>query len=149
DIQVEQQAIDQARGLQFAYRGNGGKAEVKGIELEISAYPTEGLTLGAGVNYLEAKLTEDLPIPEDGLDGDAIPYVPDLTLSFNARYEHPLPNGWMGFVGGDWSYVDNVTNRLRSTDRYFRVSSSYSITNLRVGIQGDDWTATASVNNLF
>lgn len=149
NIQVEQQAVDQVRGLQFAYRGNGSAAEVKGVELEIAAYPVDGLNLGAGINYLKAELTEDMPILEDGLAGDAIPYVPDLTLNFNARYEHPLPNGWTGFVGGDWSYVDNVRNRLRPTDRYYRVSESYSITNIRAGIQGEDWSATIAVDNLF
>ncbi len=149
DIQVEQAAVEAGTGISFAYRGNGGGAEVKGIEFELSAYPTDGLSLGMGVNYLKAELTEDMPLIEDGRKGDAIPYVPDLTLNFNARYEAPLPNGWNGFVGGDWSYVGSISNRLSPTDRYYREAKSYTLTNLRVGVKGDDWSATLAVNNVF
>ena len=149
DIQVRQQATAPG-GLTFTYRGNGGAAEVKGVELELQAYPTESLQVGFGVNYSDAKLTEDLPIPADGQAGDDIEFVPDITLNLNSRYQWPIgARGWTGFVGGDWAYVDEQTNRLRPTSPQFREIDSYSILNLRIGLEGEDWTAILGVDNVF
>jgi outer membrane receptor protein involved in Fe transport len=67
DIQVRQQATVPS-GLTFTYRGNGGAAEVRGLELELQAYPTDALQIGATFGYTHAELTEDLPVPVDGLD---------------------------------------------------------------------------------
>ncbi len=152
DIQVRQQAraTGQNAGLQFTFRGNGGAAEVTGVELEIQALPLEGLQLGMGFNYNNAELTEDLPIPTDGLDGDNIEFVPEFTLSLNTRYERAIGiRDWTGFIGGDWSYIDEQANRLRPTNRQFREFDSYSILNLRAGINGDDWSATLGIDNVF
>jgi outer membrane receptor protein involved in Fe transport len=146
DIQVSQFA-NSASGLRFSYRGNGGKAKVKGVELEMSASPTESLQLGLGLAYTDSKLEEDLPIPTQGLAGDPLPYVPEWTGSVNARYSWPVFSGWQAFVGGDLSYTDQSANRLRSTDRYYRVLEAYEILNLRLGVQGDTWTTVLSIDN--
>jgi iron complex outermembrane receptor protein len=147
DIQVSQFA-NSASGLRFTYRGNGGKAKVQGVELEMTARPSESLQFGLGLAYTDSKLEEDLPIPTQGLKGDPLPYVPELTGSVNARYSWPMFQDWEGFVGGDWSYVDESANRLRSTDRYYRKLEAYDILNLRVGLQGGDgWMTVLSVDN--
>lgn len=150
DIQVTQRAIAPS-GLQFAYRGNGGAAEVTGIELELQAYPTEVLQLGATFGHLNAELTEDLPVLTDGLDGDKLPYVPEYTFGINARYEFPLFTelGGTGFTGGDVTYQDGQTNRLRPTDPTYREMDSHTIVNLRVGVEADMWSAIVGVNNAF
>ncbi len=147
DIQVSQFA-NSTTGLRFTYRGNGGKAKVQGVELEMTARPTDSLQLGLGLAYTDSKLEEDLPIPTQGLKGDPLPYVPELTGSVNARYSWPMFQDWEGFVGGDWSYVDESANRLRSTDRYYRKLEAYDILNLRIGLQGGDgWMTVLSVDN--
>jgi iron complex outermembrane receptor protein len=147
DIQVSQFA-NSASGLRFTYRGNGGKAKVQGVELEMTARPSESLQFGLALAYTDSQLEEDLPIPTQGLKGDPLPYVPELTGSVNARYSWPMFQDWEGFVGGDWSYVDESANRLRSTDRYYRTLEAYDILNLRIGLQGGDgWTTVLSVDN--
>lgn len=150
DIQVLRRAIAPS-GLQFAYRGNGGAAEVKGLEFEFSAYPTDSLQLGATFGWTEAELTEDLPVLNDGRDGDQIPFVPEYTFGLNARYEFPAPavSGATAFIGGDLTFQDDQTNRLRPTDPTYREIDSHTITNLRIGVQGDAWSAIAGVNNVF
>jgi outer membrane receptor protein involved in Fe transport len=147
DIQVSQFA-NSSNGLRFTYRGNGGKAKVKGAELELAARPTPSLQLGLGLSYTDSKLEEDLPIPEQGLKGDPLPYVPQWTGSVNARYSWPMFESWEGFVGGDWSYTDDTANRLRSNDRYYRKLDAYQVLDLRVGLQGGDgWLTVLSVDN--
>ncbi|MDY6946375.1 MAG: TonB-dependent receptor [Pseudomonadota bacterium] len=150
DIQVSQFA-DSATGLRFTYRGNGGKARVKGAEFELSAHPIDALTFGLGMSYNDSKLTENLPIPTQGLSGDSLPYVPEWTGSINARYSYPLPGDeWEAFVGGDWSYTDDTSNRLRPTDRYYRKLEAYDILNLRAGLQSiNGWTTVLSVDNVL
>jgi outer membrane receptor protein involved in Fe transport len=147
DIQVSQFA-NSTNGLRFTYRGNGGKAKVQGVELELAARPTQALQFGLGFAYTDSKLEEDLPIPEQGRKGDKLPYVPELTGNVNARYSWPMFQNWEGFVGGDWSYVDDTANRLRPTDRYYRKLEAYDILNLRIGLQGGDgWQTVLSVEN--
>lgn len=149
DIQVSQFA-DSATGLRFTYRGNGGEAKVEGVEFELSAHPTDALQFGLGFSYNDSKLTQNLPIPTQGLADDPLPYVPEWTGSVNARYSHPILDGaWEAFVGGDWSYTDETSNRLRSTDRYYRTLEAYDILNLRAGIQGNGWTTVLSVDNVL
>ena len=77
---------------------NAGKAEVKGIELEISAAPVAGLTLGAAVGWQKAKYKEfTTDIDGDGINDDAsflkLRNAPNWTASANARYEFP-PTSW-------------------------------------------------------
>jgi outer membrane receptor protein involved in Fe transport len=149
DIQVSQFA-NSATGLRFTYRGNGGEAKVEGAEFEMTAHPTEALQFGLGFSYNDSRLTQDLPIPTQGLAGDPLPYVPEWTGSVNARYARPiLEEGWEAFIGGDWSYTDETANRLRSTDRYYRKLEAYDILNLRAGIQGNGWTTVLSVDNVL
>jgi iron complex outermembrane recepter protein len=150
DIQVRRKAVNTATGVQYDFRGNGGTAKVKGIELETQVRPIAGLEFGGSLAYTDAKLTEDLPVLDDGRKGDRIPYVPKWTFSANARYEMRLGEGVSGFVGGDWSYTGSSGNRLRPTDRYYRVNQSYGITNLRVGVELDnDWDIVLSLKNVF
>jgi outer membrane receptor protein involved in Fe transport len=147
DIQVSQFA-NSTNGLRFTYRGNGGKAKVKGFELEVAAYPTDALQLGLGLSYNDSKLEESLPIPTQGLAGDRLPYVPQWTGSVNARYSWPMFQSWEGFVGGDWAYTGDTANRLRPNDRYYRKLEAYDVLNLRVGVQGGDgWMTVFSVDN--
>ena len=151
DIQVLRRAIAPS-GLQFAYRGNGGAAEVKGAEFELQAYPTEVLQLGATFGYTDAELTEDLPVLADGRDGDTIPYVPEYSFSLNGRYEFPFLTdlGGTGFVGGDLVYQDDQQNRLRPTDPTYREIGNHTVVNLRFGVDSENgWSAIAGVNNVF
>ncbi len=92
--------IDPITGLpgQETRTTNAGKAEVKGIELEISAAPTAGLTLGAAVGWQKAKYKEfSTDVDGDGVNDDAsylkLRNAPNWTASANARYEFP-PTSW-------------------------------------------------------
>jgi len=92
--------VDPITGLpgQETRTTNAGKAEVKGIELEISAAPTAGLTLGAAVGWQKAKYNEfRTDVDGDGINDDAsylkLRNAPQWTASANARYEFP-PMAW-------------------------------------------------------
>lgn len=149
DIQIRRQAVNPDTGVQYAYRSNGGAAKVKGVELEVTAQPVAELRIGGNFAYTDSKLTEDLPILTDGQRGDRIPYIPKVTAGVNAHYERPVADGINAFLGADWSYTGSSRNRLRPTDRYYRVHQSHMMTNLRAGVSGEDWSLTLAVDNVF
>lgn len=147
NIQLQDQATDGQ--VTFPYRGNGGAAEVTGMEFDIAYYPTENLELSFSGNFVEAELTEDNPIPSSGMDGDNIPYTPETTLSFSALYDWDLASGLGAFIGGDVAYVDDRTTELRPDSSTYVNLDSYTLMNVRGGVKGEDWSLTLGVNNLF
>jgi len=147
DIQTVQQARAPS-GVQVPYVGNAGSADITGFELEVQSLPAEGLKVNGGINLLHARFTEDFPNPADGLDGDRIPYVPEITLNLDVRYERPVGSfGMIGFVSGDWSYTGKQYNFSRPTNLNFQEIDPYNLLNLRIGVDGDDWSAMLSLEN--
>lgn len=100
---------------------NAGKAEVKGIELEISAAPTPGLTLGAAVGWQKAKYNEfSTDVNGDGINDDAsflkLRNAPRWTASANARYEFP-PTSWGTMsVNADINYQSEYESTTLNAD---------------------------------
>ncbi|EZP81155.1 TonB-dependent receptor [Novosphingobium resinovorum] len=92
--------IDPITGLpgQETRTTNAGKAHVKGIELEISAAPVVGLTMGASVGWQKAEYDEfSTDVNGDGVNDDAsylkLRNAPKWTASGNVHYEFP-PTDW-------------------------------------------------------
>ena len=119
DIQVASQ-VNGVSGLV-----NGGQATSRGIEASLQWRPIDGLSLGLNGAFNDASLDEDFPaiiVPlgdslpggvveiNTGLQGDRMPYVPDLTWSATADYYLPLSNGWSASFGGGFRWVDERTN---------------------------------------
>lgn len=149
-IQLAEQATSGTSS--FPYTGNGGRATVKGVELELEAAPITGLRLGAYFNYNQAILAGDIPSPSLGLVGDRIPYVPQTTLTLNGNYEWPLGVQQLkGTVGAEYSYTSS-RNSILLTDPAsapFEVFPAYENTTLRAGVKSETWSALVSVANVF
>lgn len=100
---------------------NAGKAEVKGIELEISAAPTPGLTLGAALGWQKARYKEfSTDVNGDGINDDAsflkLRNAPRWTASANARYEFP-PTSWGTMsVNADINYQSEYESTTLNAD---------------------------------
>jgi iron complex outermembrane receptor protein len=149
-IQVQNQATSGTSS--FPYTGNAGGAHVKGVELELNATPVNGLRLAVYGNFNQAELSEDSPIPADGMKGDKLPYVPETMATFNGDYDFPLPYrglGLKGTVGLEEAYTSGRTTTLRPTDPDFLRLPAYTLTTVRAGIKADRWSALFSVVNLF
>jgi iron complex outermembrane recepter protein len=67
---------------------NAGAAHSQGIELELTARPTDALTLGASVSVQEAKYDGGTAV--DGSPLRFIPFAPTYTANLNADYSIPL-----------------------------------------------------------
>lgn len=138
----------------FGLISNVGAARVRGLEVELTARPYAGLSLGANLGYTDAKLTEDQVssvVVAAGRKGDRLAHVPKWNLSGSADYVWSLSDALEGTVRVDGSFVGSSYTALAPSDQYRRKVDSYALFNLRAGVQGDDgnWSLSAYVNNVF
>jgi outer membrane receptor protein involved in Fe transport len=148
-IQVSEQASNGSST--FPYTGNGGRATVKGIELEVETRPVMGLQLGAYYNYNQAELVADIQNPSLGLPGDPIPYVPRNTFTLNSSYEWPLGvRNLNATLGAEYAYISSRVGELQTSPPTFVESfPGYETTTLRAGVKKDRWSLLFNVANVF
>jgi len=109
---------------------NAGEATTEGAEVELTARPTDQLTLGLNFAYTNAEFTDyagcagTAAAPID-CTGNKIPLVPEQTWTLSAKYDWPLESGANLSLRGEgyWSskYELHVLNNLdmpvKQTDR--------------------------------
>jgi iron complex outermembrane recepter protein len=138
----------------FGITANGGDARIYGLEAEFQALLTPEWSLGVNGGYTNAQFTESSPITgfPDGYD---VPDIPKVTASATLRWRHPVSDqlAVIGTLEGDYvgtrtdaPYGETIT--LLNIDQYLIHLPAYGLLNLRLGLAGDKWTATAYVNNL-
>ncbi|MGC4252483.1 MAG: TonB-dependent receptor [Sphingobium sp.] len=143
---------------------NVPKSSIKGFELELTARPTDGLTLGVGFTYLDAKIKEFVGITGSGqpadFGGTRMPFTPKYQLSTNLDYEFPLSGNIKAFfgtsvnmrsdtisvIGGDTNPTGSlpVGKTLQGIDDYVLVDG-------RIGVASadDKWRLTVFGKNIF
>lgn len=131
---------------------NVPKSYIYGIEGEIVARPTTGLTLSANATYINSKVTSNYSATPDGLavynaagytgdfKGSELPYTPKFSGSFDAQYEFPVSANWNGFVGGTVTYQgkENTTFHtatLLANDFFIQ---DYALLDARLGVTSAD-----------
>lgn len=104
-----QQSIALLGDCGFTFVGNVAAADSRGVELEFSAVPVDGLSLSGSVGYTDAEFTESAP----GLAveaGDRLQLVPKWTASAAAHYTFATFTGHTAYLRGDFQYKDSVIN---------------------------------------
>jgi len=73
---------------------NAGKLRVKGVEVEATAIPIDGLTLGVNYAYTDAFFKEFRGCAGGGVDctGKKAPFVPEHDITVSAQYAWTLAN---------------------------------------------------------
>ncbi|MEZ5497930.1 MAG: TonB-dependent receptor [Steroidobacteraceae bacterium] len=127
----------------FGFLGNAGAAQIQGVELELQARPSDGLTLSAGASWLpKHELTEDQitdQVVAPGRKGDELPFIPEFTANAAAHYDWVLPaSGWDAFVRGEFAYHGESNSELQTASRFNRKQNAYEILNLRAGVNKAD-----------
>ena len=105
---------------------NAGKAQVKGIEIQLDARPTPMLSIGANVGHTDARITKVDPGVTaliGAAAGDPIPQSPRWTVSANADQLIALGGELQGQLG--------ATVRLQS-QKYTSYPASISNPNVRL-----------------
>ncbi|RJG51734.1 TonB-dependent receptor [Sphingobium terrigena] len=134
---------------------NGGDARIKGFEAELTAKPTEGLTLNASLAHLDTKYTKLLAFSPNVLPafqvraGNKLSNSPEWTASAGFDYRIPAA-GIDGDVvlRGDWSYNSKIYND--DINSVWLTQSGYSIFNAQIAYEnsGGNWDLVVWGKNL-
>ena len=115
DLQMTASTIDAAGEPAFVVQ-NAGKAEIRGLELELQLQATQAFRVDFGLGYLDARYTElDAGVTAVSTDG-RIPKTPEWNLVLSPEYTFHLPNGGSLLVRADYSYKSKVYNDIANSE---------------------------------
>lgn len=148
DIQVE--TLDDQSGIPFII--NAGEAQINGLEFSLSAVLTDNLDLQLGGTFVNAELTEDQPLVDEGedrgLDGDKIPNIPDVQAFAALIYNQETQLGDLT-LRADTTFRDSVDIRFDTSSEFNRSLDSYWLVNLRATLAfEDDWKVSLYAKNV-
>lgn len=156
DIQVVQ--ADNFTGI-FNFVTNGGQAKIKGLELQVSARPSDALSLSLSGAYTDAEITADQPQLTLGAAplirtplqaGDDIPAVPELSAALSAEYVwwQIADSEWDLSVSADVSYIGESTTEGNNRSEFNRTIGDYTLVNFRASLASESkWNMTLFVDN--
>jgi iron complex outermembrane receptor protein len=131
---------------------NAGAAITKGVELEASARPVNGLELRTAATILRTKFTEFLnPTGAANSDftGNQVPYAPRFTFSGGFSWRVPLHIPGSLQLAGSVGYVKHNYTDIANTRAFRAQSQTYVNANLDY-ITGDGrWQFSINAKNLF
>lgn len=120
---------------------NGGDAEVDGVELELVARPTSGLTLMLNGSYTDARIVSILPgvtSATGAREADQLPLTPEYTAALTADQRIPFGDRMTGLLGATRRYQPDVPNNYAaSVSPAQRTLPSITTVDLRTGLEFD------------
>ena len=124
---------------------NAGDVEIKGVEFEFSAVPTDNLTLFGSVGYLDGKYKNKRPATAS-LIGDELPRLAPWSFNLGGSYDVSLGgNGILNFSGDygyrDENFYDDSNTQLFDKQRRLRASVNWISPE-------DHWTVSLFGKNL-
>jgi len=130
----------------LASTANFGKAEIKGAELEFNAQLTRALSVFGGLNYVDAKLSQD--IPQLGLKaGMALQNAPEWSGAVNVQYEFDGPLASQAAVLVGYRYVgDSYRDFDRSNPLKFQ--DGFGLLNARLTFRRGGTSLALYADNL-
>ncbi|MCY4362635.1 MAG: TonB-dependent receptor [Gammaproteobacteria bacterium] len=156
DMQVP--GVEPTGAVEFI--SNAAEAEVDGVELELSARPTDQFLLHFGATWLNAELTEDQIVdpglaapgftPPLGVDGDNIPKVPEWAFSGTMEYTFPFTmlDNTEASLRGNFSYTGESDTFFNNNFPGFVEIGDYFLLNLSANFQHGDWGLRFFVDNI-
>ena len=117
------------------------EAELSGIEIEAVWRASDNLDFYAAYGNTDTEITayEERP----GTVGNVLPYVADGTFNVGAQARADAGNGLTYFARADYE----MRGEQFWTPENTHPRDSLGLLNLRVGLEGPDWTVSAYVNN--
>jgi iron complex outermembrane receptor protein len=147
DLQFTTQTVA-PDGTQVVLVGNAAKAEISGLEIELSAAPVEALNLGVTVGYLDSTYTEIEPsVQTITLDSELIG-APEWTASAAVDFTIPIDDWAQIVLRSDYTYRSKTYFDAANTESV--AQDGYGLWNAAVTLRSpsDRWALTAGVLNL-
>ncbi len=128
----------------YPYTANSGDAEMYGTELEVAAVLLPGLTLSGNVSYTHAAFVVG-GLEAGIVQGTRVQNSPDWTSSVGLSYRKKINNELSFTARAENQYVGTRTDATYTVNKL----RPYDLTSVRLGVEGDRWTAVAFARNLF
>ncbi len=131
---------------------NIGSADVKGLELEASVYPVDGLSFDASYSYLDFEYSTatnslgnlvNTSIPA----GAVTPYTPKSSYAVGGQYDHEADGGTLSFRL-DGSYQGDLFTNAENTS-WGKVPGRFLANGRVIWASDKNWKAAFEVQNLF
>jgi outer membrane receptor protein involved in Fe transport len=130
----------------YGINGNGGRANSKGVEANVTWLPLDRLTLNLNGAFADAQLSNDAPVV-GGLKGNALPYSPKWSGTLNGDYTFLPVGDFTPYVGASWHYI-GVKGWGFNSGLAEGNLPDYNTLDLRVGVEWQKWTVELYGKNL-
>jgi iron complex outermembrane recepter protein len=128
---------------------NGGKATIDGGEIEATGHLTHALSIRFGAGYEHTKITDPGALRFAGVTTDSRVFgTPAWNLTLGGVYTRPVTSSLDGFVAVDYSYTGNSVSLLNSGFGAQSTRPSYSLVNLRFGVDFQESEVSLNIRNL-
>ena len=150
---------------------NIDEVEITGVELGLTYHATENFRLYAAGNFIDSEIKANSSRPDTV--GNESPYTPEYTFNVGGDVDFPLSNGMnifarvdAQFVGETWFHTvqEGQTSTIFQplfemgfgagagafgiADYSITKRDTYSTVNLRIGLEGENWTVAAFALNI-
>ncbi|MEX1993913.1 MAG: TonB-dependent receptor [Steroidobacteraceae bacterium] len=157
-VQVEDPQTD---NFQLGYV-NLPSADITGIEAEFQFVINDAWQLDGTVGWIEAEIAEDTTIELDpGFDplfaseGARLPLTPDWTATLGIEFRprgqllnaQPFARLDLAYVGESVTSLDGIQSVINAAE--VGTQDSYSTGDLRFGLEGEQWSTTLFVDNVW
>lgn len=148
-VQIDDQFLN-PNGTTLGFTSNAGKARVRGFEIGIQALPSENLDLSLGYSYNPSRV---LNVQDSRARAAGIIYSGWKNLPFSSDHSISGAIRVNGTVNSNWTWYAQVDSRFDSTQYATTANLTETgnrfVTNLRVGVEDEDWSIQGYVKNLF
>jgi iron complex outermembrane receptor protein len=128
---------------------NGNAAQISGAESEVVGHLAPGLDIRFGAGYEHTSITEPGALEDAGVLPDTrVSGVPTWTATAGAIYHRAVSAQIVGFMAGEYSYTGDSISLLNGGAGAVATRPSYSLVNLRFGLQRSDTELSVNVRNL-
>lgn len=150
DIQVSH--FDSQNISIFTLVDNGGDAEIKGMEGDLTWAATDNLTVYAAGSYNKTELTRVDPafalVVQD--EGRQLPLTPEVQYTIRAKYERETANGSIYYQLGMKHAGKALNSIVDTTDEPNVFQKAYTVFDTSVGVKNinNNWGMELYVKNL-
>ena len=151
--QIRTTSVQAFNGLALSVIGNGGKADIEGVDWAVKWYATEALKLSLNGNITKAEFVDTGLVSPSHLPGDKVDLIPDYSYSLSAEHQINWSSELSGSLRVDYAEQGKsfLTNR-RSTGSIIGVigeSEKLRFLNMRLEAGKDDWTLALFAKNIL
>lgn len=130
-------------GFDTNVRANVADAVIKGAELSATLSLLQGLDLSAGVALLDTEI-ENFQGVQDNIEGNDLPFSPDLSWNAAVVYAIPLSAKFTLKAHADISGTGSHFQTVNNNDKV----DSYGVANVRLGVETDRWQVALWARNV-